>query len=175
MFTHVWTWIRDNSGDLGLFLSVIDLLLSILGFYVLWIQTKKIRSSSEAAAQATREALTAISTSDTISDLSGIRERIKKVQVAVRSNRYEIALHETQTLRESLHQIRTRQTFVDEQSQIAIQEMVTFLRKIQAHFEKQLAYSEYQVPRPAINQTLSDISTRVSEWMENTRYIGGDS
>lgn len=173
MLNSFWDWITEHSGFIGAVLSFVGLLVSLLGFYLLWIQTKRIRSSSEAANVATAQALAAISDTDTISDLAAIRERLKKVQIAVRSGRYETALNETQTLREGLHQLKSRRGFATDESKMEIQEMVTFLRKIQTHFEKWLADDAYPVPGTAMNQTLSDLSTKTSEWIEKMRYVRG--
>jgi biopolymer transport protein ExbB/TolQ len=168
-------WIEVNSALIGVILSFVGLLLSILGFYILWMQTRKIRSAAQAAASATEDALRAISDTDTISDLSSIRERFKKVQVALRSARFETALIEVQSLRESLHQLRNRRGFVTDESKIEIQEIVTFLRRLQTHFEKRMFDEAYQFPTPAANKALADHGAKVSEWLEKMRYLrGGD-
>lgn len=166
-------WLELHSQATGILLSLLSVVLSLVGFYILWRQTKKIRSSAQASAIATERAFSAISDTDTISDLSGIRERIKKVQVAIRSDRFETALNEVQSLRESLHQLRNRRGFVTDESKTEIQEMITFLSKLQTHFEKWMADESYVVPRLAAHKGLADHAAKVSEWMEKMRYLRG--
>lgn len=168
-FKAIWSWIQFNSNGLSI-------LLSLIGFAIVWLQLRKTRDAAEAAKHATDKALRAISDTDTISDLATIRERVKKLQEALRGSRYEISLHETQSLRENLHQLRNRRGFEANERKIQIQGMVTFLRKLQDHLERNLEDSTHQVPVPSFNANLSDYATTISEWMEQMRFtLGGTS
>lgn len=162
----MWSWIQGNSSGLSI-------LLSLAGFAVLWLQTRKARTAAEAAKLATEGAIQAISDTDTISDLATIRSGMKRVQVALHGSRYETALLQSQSLRETLNQLRTRPGFGTDQRGTRIQSMVTFLRKLQDGLERKLEEPESQVlVRPA-NNKLSDYTSEVSVWMEEMRFLRG--
>jgi len=159
-------WARDDS-------ALISIALSVVGFLVVLLQLRKTRTAAEAAKLATDRALQAISDTETISDIATIKERIKKVQVAVQGGRYEVALHESQFLRESLHQLRNRRGFDTDADKTEIQEIITFLRKIQDYFERHLQDPTFEVPARFINRGLFDQATKVSEWIEKMRFVRG--
>jgi hypothetical protein len=164
---NIWTWLQTNSNGLSI-------LLSLLGFAVVLLQLKKTQNAAESAKIATEKALQAISDGDTSSDLATIRERVKKLQVALRGERYEIAHHEAQSLREALHQLRNRKGFESDDLRTEIQGMVTFLRKLQDQLERRLSEVGYRIPLRKINVQLSDCATTLSEWIEKRRYRVGD-
>jgi hypothetical protein len=162
----VWHLIQDNSNGLSI-------LLSLLGFAIVLLQLRKTRGAADAAKVASNQALQAMSNSDTISNLATIRERINKVQLALRGSRYEAALIEIQTLREGLYQLRSRRGFATDERKIDIQGMVTFLSKFQDYLERHLEDSKYEVPKRDMNNKLAEYATNLSEWMERMRFISG--
>lgn len=162
----VWNWIQTNSSGLSI-------LLSLAGFAILWRQTWKARTAAESAKRATDHAITAMSDTDTISDLATIRTGMKGVQVALHGSRYETALLQSQSLRETLHQLRSRRGFATDDRRIQIQSMVTSLKKLQDSLEKKLEDSEFQMTVRHANNMLSDYTADVSAWMEEMRFLRG--
>lgn len=164
----IWAWVQNNSSGLSI-------LLSLAGFAFLWLQTRKARTAAEAARMATERALRAISDSDTISDLATIKSGMKGVQVALHGGRYETALLQSQSLRETLDQLRSRRGFGTDERGSRIQSMVTFFGKLQDALERRLAEPEFQVSVRPANRKLSDYTSEVSVWMEEMRFLRGGS
>jgi hypothetical protein len=145
----LWDWIQNNSSGLSV-------VLSLLGFLVLWWQTKKARNAAEAARMASAKAAQAISTTATISDLATIRSELKIVQVALRGERFETALLQAQSLRERLDQLRSRVGFDADETGIQIQGMVTFLKKLHDQLENKCGNAESVL---AVRQSTSSYPT----------------
>jgi hypothetical protein len=165
----IWHWIGTNS-------NVISILLSLIGFGILWYQTWKTRTSADAAKTASAEAVQAISDNDTIADLSLLRAEMAHLQVTIRGKHYEIGLSQTQALPERFHQLRTRRGFTTEMRHTEIQEIVTFLKKLQDRLEKQCANPSTLITTSGINGRLSDIGVKTAEWIEEIRFtLGGTS
>jgi hypothetical protein len=168
----LWQWIQDNSTGIGVVLSLVSVILTTVGFLILWIQTKKIQNSALAAAGATKDALSAIASTDTISDLSSVRERMKSVQVAIRADGFQIAAIEIQYLRESLSQLRRRRGFPVERH-ADIQTMLEFLSKTLLSLERRMVIPKTPIRRVSINYELARHAVRISEWMEEMRNNPG--
>jgi hypothetical protein len=130
--------------------------------------------SAEASRRATERALYAISNTETISDFASLRERLKRLQIAIRGESYEMAHYKAQSLREGFLQLRSRRGFDSETSQIALQALVTFLRKVQDHLEKKLQDQTYDLPVLRISASLSDHATEISGWIEQKRFTLGE-
>jgi hypothetical protein len=162
-----WNWVQTNS-------SGVSIVLSVLGFGVVLLQLKKVHTSAEASRRATERALYVIANTETISDFASLRERLKRLQIAIRGESYEMAHYEAQSLREGFHQLRSRRGFDSETSQIALQAMVTFLRKVQDHLEKKLQDQTYDLPVLRISASLSDHATEISGWIEQKRFTLGE-
>lgn len=165
---NIWVWIQDNSSGLSI-------LLSLAGFALLWFQTRKARTAAESARLASNRAIQAISDTDTISDLATIKSGMKRIQVALHGGRYETALLQSQSLRETLSQLRSRRSFGTDERGIQIQSMVAFLRKLQDTLERKLEEPESQVTVRPANNKLSEYTSEVSVWMEEMRYLRGGS
>jgi hypothetical protein len=133
-----------------------------------------VRTSAEASTRATERALHTISNSETISDFASLKERLKRLQIAIRVGSYEMAHYEAQSLREGFHQLRSRRGFESDTSQITLQAMVTFLRKVQDHLEKKLQDQTYELPVLRISASLSDHATEISGWIEQKRFTLGE-
>lgn len=164
----IWTWVQNNSGGLSI-------LLSLAGFALLWRQTYKARTAAESARLASDRAIRAISDTDTISDLATIKSGMKRIQVALHGSRYETALLQSQSLRETLNQLRSRRSFGTDERGIRIQSMVAYLKKLQDLLERKLEEPESHVAVRPANNKLSDYTTEVSAWMEQVRFLRGGS
>ncbi|HEY6329221.1 MAG TPA: hypothetical protein VI756_07780 [Blastocatellia bacterium] len=170
---QAWHWAQENSTVIGVVLSLVSTLISIAGFVILWVQTKKARDAAEAAKEATQAAIQAISDTDTVSDLARVNSGLKGMQVALHGDRYETALLQAQELRERLHQLRVRRGFESEERRTQIQSMVASLRKLQDKLERKIREPEVTFSVPSANQTLADYVTEVSGWMEEVRFLRG--
>jgi len=159
----LWEWIQSNS-------SGISIILSLLGFLVVWLQLRKTRSAAEAAEDAARSALETIAEADTIADLATIRAGMGKVQVALRGRRFEAALIEAQSIRERLSQVRTRQEFNNEKSQTEMQLMVGYLKKLQDKLEKDLQNGSTTMDVQKPNSMLGDFQGSLAKWIEEMRF-----
>lgn len=142
---------------------------------LLWYQTRKARTAAESARLASDRAIRAISDTDTISDLATIRSGMKRVQVALHGGRYETALLQSQSLRETLHQLRSRRGFGTDERRTQIQSMVAYLKKLQDLLERKHEEPESRVAVRPANNKLSDYTTEVSAWMEEVRFLRGGS
>jgi hypothetical protein len=167
----IWDWTQQNSNGIGVILSLFGIILSLAGFYLLWIQTKKAQNSADAARIATERAIRAIVESDTVADLATISSELKRVQVALHGGRFETALLQAQVLRERLYQLRSRTGFTSDEKKTQIQSMVTFLRKLQDSLEKKLEEPGFQVSVRAANGKISDCVTDISVWIEEVRFL----
>lgn len=165
---NIWLWIQGNSSGLSI-------LLSLAGFALLWYQTRKARTAAESARLATDRAIRSISDTDTISDLATIKAGMKRVQVALHGARYETALLQSQSLRETLNQLRSRRGFRTDERTTQIQSMVAYLKKLQDLLERKLEEPESRVVVRPANNKLSDYTAEVSAWMEEVRFLRGGS
>ena len=167
MLRAIWNWFQINSSGLSV-------ILSLLGFAVVFLQLRKTRRAAEASRIAADKALRAISEIDTASDLASLKERLKGLQSSIRASRFEVAYHEAQYVREGFHQLRNRKGFESEESKLELQRMVTFLRKLQDNLERKIQEVDYQLPVRAISANLSDHATKISGWIEQRRFeLGG--
>ena len=163
----LWEWIQNNSSGLSV-------VLSLLGFLVLWLQTKKARNAAEAARIASAKAVHAISTTVTISDLATIKSELKLIQVALRGERFETALLQAQILRERLDELRNRASFGAGEGGIEIEAVVSYLKKLHVQLEGKCENSESMLAVVRINVKLSDFTMMVSGWMEKATFpVGG--
>jgi len=158
-----WKWMQANSSGIGI-------LLSLLGFGITWIQLARTRSAAQAAERAASVTADAIGRRDTIADIASVIAGLKEVQLALRGNRFETALLRAQTLRESLHRLRTRVGIGIEERQVRIQKMVTDLRKLQDAMERLLADTTLPFTAAATNKVLSDAAAELSAWSEELRF-----
>jgi hypothetical protein len=165
----IWSWISSNSNGIGV-------ILSLVGFGILWYQTWQTRTSAEASRVASAQAVQTISDNDTIADLSLIRAELGHLQVSLRDKHYEVALLQTQALRERFHQIRTRRGFTTDARHTEIQEIVTFLKKLQDRLERQCSEPEStSIVIATVNGRVSDIGVKTAEWIEEIRFTLGGS
>jgi F0F1-type ATP synthase assembly protein I len=163
LVSSVWKWVQTNS-------NVVGILLSLLGFGVTWVQLIRTRNAAEAAERAATAAAEAIGRVDTVADIASAIAGLKEVQLALRGARFETALLRAQTLRESLHRLRTRTGFSADQRQARIQKMVTDLRKLQDTMERLLADPSLPFTAAATNKILADAAAELSTWSEELRF-----
>ncbi|MCI0489528.1 MAG: hypothetical protein L0229_23305 [Blastocatellia bacterium] len=164
--SDIWKWIDENSG-------VLSIILSLIGFIILAIQTRKARSAAESARLATEDVIRSVSHIDTISDLARIRSEMNNIQLALRGGRYEAALLHAQSIREGLSQLRSRKGFESDKMRAQIQLMATSLRKLQDNLELKLDDPEFALSVSGINSNLSEYSVIISGWMEEMRFSSG--
>ncbi len=162
-FAAAWAWTQANASGIGI-------LLSLLGFGIMWIQLVRTRSAAEAAERSASAAAEAIGRVDTVADIAGAIAGLKEIQLALRGARFETALLRAQTLRESLHRLRTRTGFAPDDRQARIQKMVTDLRKLQDTMERLLADPNLPFTAAATNKLLGDAAAELSTWSEELRF-----
>lgn len=162
----IWKWVDKNSG-------ILSIILSLIGFIILVIQTRKAQNATEAARSATEKVIRTMSYIDTISDLARIRSEMNNIQAALRGERYETTLLRVQTSREELFQLRNRIGFESDSKRNQVQLMVTFLKRLQNDLEKKLDDSEFPLSVSDMNIGLSDHSATVSQWAEEMKLLQG--
>jgi len=164
-----WSFLEKHSNG-------VSIILSIVGFAIVWLQLRKTAGAAEAAARASKAAIEAIGHADTISDVSAVQAGLREVQVALRGKRYEAALLRAQVLRESLARLRSRKGFEGDERQGRIQKVITDLRILQDKMERVLEDSSGEFSAAVANKTLADAATEMSSFIEELRFqLKGES
>src|SRR3989442_1637048 len=139
------------------YLELVNYLLAVAGFLVLWVQVHRALTAAQAAKAATQGAFQMMSERVTIADISRIRGKFGHVQDSLRAGRFETALHHIQDLRAELTQVRARRGFDDDRHQTQIQDMVATLSRFQDTLERKLGDAAgVDVPVPRFNQKLGE-------------------
>jgi len=159
----MWIWLRENS-------DVISIILSLIGFGLIWHQARRARSAAEASQLATSRALGLMSHRLTIADLSSISSSMGEVQTALRGGRVETALLRTQDIREQLVRLRGRPGFNTRARLTEIQTIVVDLAKLQSGLERSLFEDTLVINVSKANDLIADQISQLGEWGEHVRF-----
>jgi hypothetical protein len=151
-------------------LAILGIVISAGGFGLTLHQVRKTRSAVEAAEGATREALKGLSGRLTISEVADMRAAIRGIQTALRGERFETALIQTQGIVEQLNGLRMRTGFESDARHTEIQNTVVQLAKLRNRLEERIANPSVQLSTAKANNMLSELGGTLSSWTEELHF-----
>ena len=154
-------------------LEVLNLILALVGFIILAIQTARAKSAADAAREAADNALGQITMRVTLADVYSVATSLREIQQDLRNGSFQVALLRCQLSRPELHKLRMRPGFSSEDRSLEIQQIITGMRKLEDTFERALAGSASLLDVPKANKILSDYSNQLFEWGEELKLTGG--
>ena len=158
----------------NLALAILGIFISAGGFAITVLQIKKTRTAVDAAESATRGAISGLSARLTVTELADMRSGLRGIQTALRGQRYETALINTQVLIEQLSALRLRSGFDTQSRHAEIQAIVAQLAKLRNKLEQRIAVPSTALSVPKANNILAEFGGTFSVWAEELRFTIGE-
>ncbi len=153
----------------GFGFTVVGALLTAVAFYFTFREAREAKRAAEAATAAANQAREAISQKVTIADLAVIRNSFVTIVRLLEAQKFEVALHEMQTVRQRVNELRERPGFEANRDNVGT--VLGSLMQIQETIERKL-WSEpaMNIPLADISKVLSAHSDQLAAWGEQLRY-----
>lgn len=150
-----WTvWYITARDDIGVILGLIGILLSIIGFWIAFVQIRKTKSAAEAALDAAKEARDNIRNFDSVIDFSSVIAMVEEIKRHQRAGNWVILPDRYSQLKSSLIAIKAVNNQLSVEHKTTLQQAITQFTNIEGRVESSLA-TNMVLDTPRLNKLVS--------------------
>jgi len=154
--------------------DAIQILLSVIGFLIAYIQLNKSKKSIDAAKDASKKTLDKIQNNFSLVESTEIASDIKSLKEHLNSEKFDIAHYLTTVIPIKLKKLSQRKEYINDDRKFEIEKMILYISKLEEilldHEKKQKSFELTKV-----NIRLSEIIRDLYGWVELTKFEQGEN